>query len=134
MESRGGRVVSQTYLGSGVPLEIDCGKGHTFWMAPHKLKDRQFRWCRKCYAIRLRTESAAKHGFASYHERVAAHLAAGGCEIITPATDDFGPRSIVSWKWSCGCDGGPVAAASVLRKDGNGLCTKCIADQQVRVR
>jgi hypothetical protein len=134
VESRGGRVLSQTYLGSAVPLEIDCGKGHTFWMAPHKLKDRQFRWCRKCYAIRLRNESAAKHGFASYHERVAAHLAAGGCKIITPATDDFGARSMVSWKCACGCDGGPVAAASVLRKDGNGLCTKCIAEQQVRVR
>lgn len=129
VESRGGRILSPTYLGSAEPLEIDCGKGHTFTMAPHKLKDRQFRWCRKCYAVRLRNEGAARHGFASYYERIAAHLSAGGCKIVTPTADDFGARSSVSWLCPCGCERGPVAAASVLRMRGKGLCRACIATQ-----
>jgi hypothetical protein len=133
VESRGGRVLSQTYLGSAVPLEIDCGKGHTFWMAPHKLKDTQFRWCRKCYTNRQRHEGAVKHGFGSYYERVVAHLAAAGCEIITPAADDFGAWSLVSWLCPCGRNRGPVAAASVLATDNKGLCRSCIAKQQASV-
>jgi hypothetical protein len=133
VEARGGRILSPVYLGSGEPLEIDCGKGHTFWMAPHKLKDSQFRWCRKCYATRLRNDGAAKHGYRSYHERVVAHLAAAGCEIITPAADDFGARSMVSWKCACGRDQGPIAAASLLRTKHNGLCRACIAKQKAGV-
>ena len=133
VESRGGRILSPAYLGSAEPLEIDCGNGHTFWMAPHKLKDRQFRWCRKCYMFRLRNEGAARNGFRSYYERVVAHLDEAGCEIITPETDDFGARSLVSWKCACGRDRGPVAAASILATANNGRCRKCIAKQQAAV-
>jgi hypothetical protein len=133
VESRGGRVLSLAYLGSAEPLEIDCGKGHTFRMAPHKLKGRSPQWCRHCYANRLRTEGAAKHGFSSYYERVVVHLAVAACKITIPATDDFGARSMVSWKCACGRDRGPVAAASVLATENNGLCRKCIAEQQAAV-
>jgi len=134
VESRGGRILSPAYLGSAEPLEIDCGNGHTFPMSPHKLKDQQFRWCRKCYAIRLRNEGAARHGFRSYYARVVAHLDEAGCEIITPETDDFGARSLVSWKCACGRDRGPVAAASILATANNGRCRRCIAQQQATGR
>ncbi len=129
VEARGGRMLSSAYLGSDVPLEIDCGNGHTFWMAPHKLKDRQFRWCRKCYAKRLRNDGAAKHGFTSYYERVLAHLDEAGCQI-TAETGDFGARSMVSWQCACGRERGPVAAASVLAAENNGLCRACIAKRR----
>lgn len=133
VEARGGRILSPAYLGSAEPLEIDCGNGHTFPMSPHKLKDQQFRWCRKCYAIRLRNQGAARNGFRSYYERVFAHLAAGGCKITTPAKDDFGARSMVSWQCLCGRGRGPIAAASVLATENKGLCRACIAKQKAGV-
>jgi len=129
VKARGGRILSPAYLGSAEPLEIDCGNGHTFQMAPHKLKDRQFRWCRKCYAISLRNQAAARHGSSSYYERVVAHLAAGGCEIITPAADEFGARSMVSWQCPCGRERGPIAAASALATKNKGICRACISKQ-----
>lgn len=130
VESRGGKILSTAYLGSSEPLEIDCGKGHIFWATPHKLKDRQFRWCRKCYAIRLREQAAARHGGRTYYQRVASHLSEAGCTITTPDADDFDARSIVSWACACGITRGPTAAASVLATKNNGLCRACIVKKQ----
>jgi hypothetical protein len=127
VESRGGKILSTAYLGSAEPLEIDCGKGHIFWAAPHKLKDRQFRWCRECYRIRRRNEGAANNGGRTYYERVVSHLSEAGCTIATPDADDFDARSIVSWVCPCGIPRGPAAAASVLATKNNGLCRGCIA-------
>jgi hypothetical protein len=127
VESRGGRVLSDAYLGSAEPLKIDCGNGHTFWATPHKLKARQGSGCRECYAMRLRQEAAVRHGGQTYYQRVASHLSKAGCTIVTPDVETFDSRAMVRWVCACGISRGPVAAASVLATKNNGLCRGCIS-------
>lgn len=131
VESRGGRLISENYLGSSVELEIDCGNGHRFYAAPHKLKDKQYRWCRECYRERLRREGAERHGYESYYARVVAHLKVHGCILLTMESVAFDARTSCRWKCACGvkrC----APAAQVIRSKYHGLCRTCIALQKKR--
>lgn len=46
VEAKGGRCLSERYLGSGVKLEFQCKKGHSWWTTPNCIQ--QGSWCHEC--------------------------------------------------------------------------------------
>lgn len=124
VEQRGGRMLSKQYLGTREPLTVACGLGHRFRIRVSHLKDEQFRWCRRCYAQRLRDDAARRHGHHTYRDRLVAILAKAGCSLLTHDTKPVLARTAVTVQCRCG-DRRTVVAGSAVCLKGHGRCRKC---------
>ena len=122
VKGRGGTVLAERYLGSNEKLEVQCAEGHTFSIAPHKLKDG--RWCLECYAERLAKESAAKYGFNDYRERLVGYLAESESSLVAPNSGAIKASTTVEITCRCGA-ARTMIAASVLTLEHHGLCRSC---------
>lgn len=124
VESRGGTLLTTEYAGSKQPLSVQCSKGHTFPIRLSHLKDKQWRWCRKCYATSLAEDSAATHGFSSYRERVCDWLSKEQCSLVQPKSGEIKADTTVTVRCRCG-KVRPMKAAAVLVLKHHGLCRRC---------
>jgi hypothetical protein len=124
VESRGGTLLATEYLGADQPLAVRCQKGHEFGIRLSHLKDRQWRWCRKCYGEQLAREGAARHGFKTYRERVEAWLAESQCSLVVPVRGPIDARTEITIKCRCR-KRRSMSAAGVLLLKHHGLCRSC---------
>src|SRR3954471_18133478 len=82
--NRGGRCLSDSYVGSLVLMEWECGEGHRWKATAHSI--RQGHWCKRCADARLR--------FLPQHAAELAAARGGKC------VGDY-TNSATKMKWSC---------------------------------
>ena len=124
VEARGGTLLTKQYAGSQQTLSVRCSVGHKFVIRISHLKDEQWRWCRRCYANKLAEDSAAKHGFSSYRERLCDWLAKEQCALVQPRRGEIRAATTILVKCRCRKTR-PMKAAAALSLKHHGLCRRC---------